>query len=104
MSRKVGWRRCQELLLIVPLVRKLYMDKLQDERPIRVLIITEYVAPVRAVASLRWSGIGKYLARLPGVEMSVLTIAKTYGGVCSNAEYDKNALSDLGQFLLYLRN
>lgn len=84
------------------LVRKFSMDKLQGERPIRVLVIAEYVAPVRAVASLRWTRIGKYLACLPGVEVSVLTTEKTYGGVCSNAEHDEGAPGDLdSSFLVY---
>lgn len=74
------------------------IDEPQVERPIRVLVIAEYVAPVRAVASLRWTRIGKYLARLPGVEVAVLTTEKTYGGVCSNAECDEDALSDLDDF------
>lgn len=84
--------------MIVLLVREFSVDKLQGERPIRVLVIAEYVAPVRAVASLRWTRIGKYLARLPDVEVAVLTTEKTYGGACLNAEYDEDVLGDLDDF------
>lgn len=84
--------------MIVLLVKEFSVGKLQGERPIRVLVIAEYVAPVMAVASLRWARIGKYLARLPGVEVVVLTTEKTYGGACLDAEYDEDALGDLDDF------
>lgn len=50
---------------------------MSQEKP-RVLIIAEYIAPVQAVASIRWSKFAKYLAKEHGCEVTVLTNRKSY--------------------------
>lgn len=46
----------------------------------RMLIISEFIAPTQAVASLRWTKLGKYLALDHGVDVDVLTNRKEYAG------------------------
>lgn len=47
---------------------------------IKILIISQYMAPTRAIASIRWSKIAKYLKKDHDVEIDVLTDKKNYDG------------------------
>lgn len=53
------------------------MDKLLKTTHNRILLISSYIAPTQSVASIRWTKIGKYLARL-GYSVSVLTDQKSF--------------------------
>lgn len=44
----------------------------------KILIICEYIAPVQAIASVRWTKIAKYIKRCHEVEISILTNKKNY--------------------------
>ena len=44
----------------------------------RLLIISEYIAPVQAIASVRWTKLAKYLAKNHGYDITVLTNQKSY--------------------------
>lgn len=44
----------------------------------RILLITEFIAPVNAVASIRWTKLAKYLNRDHGYQIDVLTNRKSY--------------------------
>lgn len=46
----------------------------------RVLLITQYYAPVNAVASIRWTKLVKYLSRDYGYDVDVVTNEKNYEG------------------------
>lgn len=46
-----------------------------------VLIISEYIAPFQAIASIRWTKIAKYLKKDHDVDISILTINKRYRGI-----------------------
>lgn len=57
----------------------------------KILIISEYIAPVQAVASIRWTKFAKYLAKENGCEVTVLTNAKSYKrGVFQSKPYAKD--------------
>lgn len=58
----------------------------------RILIISEYIAPVRAIASVRWTKISKYLKRGHDVEITILTNEKTYSGGKGPKRYEKDHL------------
>ncbi len=67
----------------------------------RILIISEYIAPVRAVASLRWTKLGKYLKEACGCQVDLLTNKKDFGSAVVGAqhyEYDVTIASDLVHF------
>ena len=58
----------------------------------KILIISEYVAPVQAVASIRWTKFAKYLARDHGYEVIVLTNKKSYKrGLFQSKPYAKDS-------------
>lgn len=62
-----------------------------SQEKLRVLIIAEYIAPVQAVASIRWSKFAKYLVKEHGCEVTVLTNAKSYKrGVFQSKPYAKD--------------
>lgn len=64
---------------------------MSHEKP-RVLIISEYIAPVQAVASIRWTKFAKYLAKEHGCEVTVLTNAKSYKrGVFQSKPYARDS-------------
>lgn len=44
----------------------------------RVLIISEYIAPMQAMGSIRWTKLGKYLAQNEDCEITVLTDEKDF--------------------------
>lgn len=45
----------------------------------KILIISQYIAPIQAIASVRWTKIAKYLKKKYDVEITVLTNEKNYG-------------------------
>lgn len=67
----------------------------------KILIISEYIAPVRAVASIRWSSYAKYLAKDHGYEVTVLTNQKCFDGSDIGSKpyhYDASLEGDLEWF------
>lgn len=67
---------------------------------LNILIISEYIAPVQSVASIRWTKIGKYLA-LAGHTVSILTNEKIYNknrGAGRLALYDETIAGDCDFF------
>lgn len=67
----------------------------------KILIISEFIAPVRAVASIRWSSYAKYLARDFGYEVTVLTNQKCFDGSDNGRkpyQYDASLESNLEWF------
>lgn len=67
----------------------------------RILIISEYIAPVRAIASLRWTKLGKYLNETCGCEVDLLTNKKSFDGsvvAAQQYEYDATIAPDLEHF------
>lgn len=66
--------------------------------PIRVLIIAESMAPVQAIASIRWTKFAKYLSQLDDFKVSVLTNEKDFDGSNANLkqyDYDASCAHDL---------
>lgn len=64
----------------------------------RLLIITEYFAPVNAVAAIRWTKIAKYLNTEHGYEIDVLTNEKDFTNTSrgiAQYEYDSTLESDI---------
>lgn len=54
----------------------------------KVLIISEYIAPLQAIASVRWTKIAKYIKQQhPDVEITVLTNKKNYASGADAAQY-----------------
>lgn len=71
----------------------------------KILIISEFIAPFQAVASIRWTKIAKYLKKNHNVSISVVTINKRYKGVSPNLTYvriDELLKKDLVYFDKYL--
>lgn len=67
----------------------------------RILIIAEYMAPAQAIASIRWTKLGKYLAKDHGCQVDILTNKKIYEEQISGAElyaYDDTLCDDLKFF------
>lgn len=67
----------------------------------RILIITEYIAPVQAVASIRWTKYAKYLAKNHGYSITVLTNQKDFDGSVRGMRpyrYDASLEKDLQWF------
>lgn len=67
----------------------------------RILIISEYIAPVRAVASIRWSSFAKYLSRDFDCDVTVLTNLKSFDGgdlTRKPYQYDSSLEDDLRSF------
>lgn len=63
--------------------------------PKKVLIITEYIAPVQAVASIRWTKFAKYLVKDFGYDVTVLTNRKSFKkGLFQSKPYQKDAALD----------
>lgn len=59
----------------------------------KVLIIAEYIAPVQAVASIRWTKFAKYLAINHGCDVTVLTNRKSFKkGVFQSKPYSKDTV------------
>lgn len=59
---------------------------------INILIISQYIAPVRAIASVRWTKISKYLKKKYDVSISVLTNHKEYTENTGVIKYEKDEL------------
>ena len=61
------------------------------KRP-KALIIAEYIAPVQAIASIRWTKFAKYLSKNYGYDITVLTNRKSFKkGVFQSKPYSKDA-------------
>ena len=57
----------------------------------KALIIAEYIAPVQAIASIRWTKFAKYLSKNHGYDVTVLTNRKSYKkGVFQSKPYSKD--------------
>lgn len=70
-----------------------------------VLIITHYIAPAQAVASVRWTKISKYLKKHEDVKITILTDRKNYTeDNCGMPKYKKDDLlsEDMKVFDEYL--
>lgn len=68
----------------------------------KVLIISKYIAPVQAIASIRWTKLAKYLRRSGGYELSVLTDEKSFDGSGGNAlRRDALLEKDISAFTQY---
>lgn len=59
--------------LDIPSVTKVFLNM-----PKRILVISEYIAPVNAVAAIRWTKLIKYLAKNHGYSVDVLTNEKDF--------------------------
>lgn len=69
----------------------------------RVLIVSEYITPAQSIASVRWSKIGKHLAK-KGVDVSVITNEKSFSKKNEKAilfTYDDSLEADMGAFTNY---
>lgn len=67
----------------------------------KILIITEYIAPVQAVAAIRWTKYAKFLAKDYGYSISVLTNQKDFDGSVRGMRpyrYDESLEKDLQWF------
>lgn len=72
----------------------------------KILIISQYIAPVQAIASNRWTKLSKYLKKNHGVEITILTNKKNYNEQI-NAELsikDKMLIKDLKYFDEYIES
>ncbi len=70
----------------------------------RALVITEYLTPVNAVASIRWTKLIKYLTKDLGYEIDVLTNRKSYSPKTvfdPLYKYDKSMEKD-GAYIVHL--
>lgn len=64
----------------------------------KILIISESIAPVQAVASIRWTKFAKYLARMGEYHVTILTNRKDFSGEqkdCKRYAFDASSLDDL---------
>lgn len=50
----------------------------------KILVVSKFIAPTQAVASIRWTKLMKYLYRMGEYEIAVLTDEKKYDGVGGN--------------------
>lgn len=66
----------------------------------RILIISHYIAPMQAIASIRWTKIAKYVKRKHDAEITVLTTKKDYK---SENPFDEKIVRDelLAKDLVY---
>ncbi len=66
----------------------------------RVLIVSEAIAPASTIASIRWTKIGKYLQKNHNVEVEILTTAKRFSSTPQAGSYllDENLEKDLVYF------
>lgn len=75
-----------------------------EEHPRRILIINQTFAPVNSIAAIRWTKIGKYLAKNHDYKIDVLTTKKHYSDASTAAKharfsvYDKTLEGDLSYF------
>lgn len=53
----------------------------------KLLIISEAIAPTSTIASIRWTKIGKYLNKESGVEVDILTTKKRYSKIPQAGSY-----------------
>lgn len=67
----------------------------------KILILSEFITPVNAIGSIRWSKFGKYLAKDHGHQIDILTNSKRYDDTrltTTNYGYDKLLAQDLKCF------
>lgn len=67
----------------------------------KILIISEYIAPVGSIGAVRWTKISKYLSKNCKCTVDVLTNQKSYDQKNNNLtvyEYDDKLASDIGVF------
>ena len=67
----------------------------------KILIISEYIAPVQHIAAIRWTKYAKYLAKDHGCEVTVLTNKKCFDGSSMTKKqykYDESLTEDLEWF------
>lgn len=66
----------------------------------KILVISEAIAPASAVASIRWTKIGKYLQKKHNVEVDILTTAKRFSATPQAGSYllDESLQKDLVYF------
>lgn len=66
----------------------------------KILVVSEFIAPVRSVASVRWTKIAKYLSKNHSVEVSVLTNEKRFSDrvKASFYQYDSSLSPDAQYF------
>lgn len=72
----------------------------------KVLIVSEFIAPLNAIASIRWTKLGKYLAKNYSCTIDVLTNEKDFtskGLWATRGIYDKTLAADLKWFNNYLQ-
>ena len=70
----------------------------------RILIISEYIAPLQAIASIRWTKIAKYLKRLhPDIHITVLTNEKRLDECVGIPNKDDLLAGDMECFDEYLQ-
>ncbi len=70
----------------------------------KILIISEFIAPFQAIASIRWTKIAKYLKKNHDAHISVVTIDKRYKGISlhlTQTRIDKLLKKDLIYFNNY---
>lgn len=73
------------------------------ERRMKILIISEYIAPIQAIASIRWTKIAKYLKKNHNVNITILTNEKNYGKYFFKVEKkDALLIEDIKYFDEYL--
>lgn len=54
---------------------------------LKILLVSEYIAPVQAIASIRWSKLTKYLKQHHNAGVDVLTNVKRYGPMAGFGRY-----------------
>lgn len=67
----------------------------------KVLLIAEYIAPVNAIASIRWTKISKYLVLHHQASIDLLTNEKNFSGkklLSENYSVDPTLMQDVSNF------
>lgn len=71
----------------------------------KILIVSQYIAPVQAIASVRWTKIAKYLKKMCDIEITILTNKKNYGQYPFKVEKrDPLLIKDTAYFDVYLES
>lgn len=67
----------------------------------KIMIISEYIAPVNAVAAIRWTKLGKYLSKEHNCTIDILTNQKSFDNATitlSSYTYDTTLKNDISTF------
>lgn len=70
----------------------------------KILVVSEFIAPLNAIASIRWTKLGKYLARNHDCRVDILTNKKDFaskGLWATRGLYDETLANDLKWFENY---